>query len=76
MLERIRGAICQAATDLPSAVSVSVDTVTDMISRQDLGTMIQRADAIMYSVKTDGKNRVHLEVIGSDTAIGLRPEAP
>ena len=38
--------------------------------------MIQRADAIMYSVKTDGKNRVHLEVIGSDTAIGLRPEAP
>lgn len=72
VLERIRGAICQAASDLPSAVSVSVGAVTDMTSRHDLGTMIQMADTIMYSVKTDGKNRVHLEVIGNDTAMGLR----
>jgi diguanylate cyclase (GGDEF)-like protein len=65
VLERLRAAICQSHPDLPSPVSVSVGAVTYMLAPDDLETMVQKADAVMYSAKNEGKNRVYLDVIDS-----------
>ncbi len=68
VLERLRGAICQSSLDLASPVSVSVGAVTFMTAPDDLETMVQMADAVMYAAKNDGKNRVVLNVIDGDTS--------
>jgi diguanylate cyclase (GGDEF)-like protein len=65
VLERLRAAICQSHPDLPSPVSVSVGAVTYILAPDDLDMMVQRADAVMYSAKNEGKNRVYLDVIDS-----------
>lgn len=65
VLERLRAAICQSHPELPSAVSVSVGAVTYLMAPDDLDMMVQRADAVMYSAKNEGKNRVYLDVIDS-----------
>ncbi len=77
VLERLRAAICQSHPDLPSPVSVSVGAVTYMVAPDDLDMMVQRADAVMYSAKNEGKNRVYLDVIdaGSPPA-NVRLAAP
>jgi len=63
VLERLRAAVCQSHPDLTSPVGVSVGAVTYMLAPDDLDTMIQRADSVMYAAKNDGKNRVYLDVI-------------
>ena len=63
VLERLRAAICQSHPDLPIPISVSVGAVTYMMAPDDLDTMVQMADAVMYSAKNEGKNRVYLDVI-------------
>lgn len=65
VLERLRAAICQSHPDFPSPVSVSVGAVTYMLAPDDLDLMVQRADAVMYSAKNEGKNRVYVDVINS-----------
>lgn len=68
-LERLRGALSQPAPDLSCAVTVSVGAVTFMMAPDDLQAMVRMADSVMYSAKKDGKNRVHLEVIGRGAAM-------
>jgi diguanylate cyclase (GGDEF)-like protein len=62
VLERLRTAICQSHPDLPIPVSVSVGAVTYMMAPDNLDTMVQMADSVMYSAKNEGKNRVYLDV--------------
>jgi diguanylate cyclase (GGDEF)-like protein len=73
-LERIHGALTQPAGNLSCAVTVTIGAVTFMMVPDDIQAMVQMADSVMYSAKKDGKNRVHLEVIGGDAAMAdVRP---
>jgi diguanylate cyclase (GGDEF)-like protein len=67
-LERLRASLTQPPTDTSSAVTVSIGAVTFMMPPDDIQAMIQMADAVLYSAKKDGKNRIHLDVIGPDMA--------
>lgn len=69
-LERIRHAVTGVISHPTCAVTVSIGAATFLAAPLDVEAMVQRADAIMYSAKLDGKNRVHLDVIDHGRAMG------
>ncbi len=76
VLERLRGAISHSSPDHTCPVSVSVGAVTFMTAPDDLDSMLQMADSVMYAAKNDGKNRVYHHVIDADGAIAPLAMAP
>ncbi len=68
-LERLRVALGQPTPDLSGNVTVSIGAVTFVTAPADIQAMVQMADSVMYSAKADGKNRIHLQLIGLDVAM-------
>lgn len=68
-LERLRDTICHSAPALDCGVTASVGAVTFMTAPDDLELMVQMADSVMYAAKSDGKNQVHLEVVGPGAGV-------
>ncbi len=66
-LERLRDTLRQASVDPSGAVTVSMGAVTFLEAPADVETMVQAADSVMYSAKSDGKDRLHLQIISGDT---------
>ncbi len=68
-LERLRAALGRLSPELSRDITASIGAVTFLTAPDDVETMVQMADSAMYSAKDDGKNRVHLQLVGSDVAM-------
>lgn len=58
--------------DAPGAITASIGAITLLSAPDDVGAMVQQADATMYRAKRDGKNRVRLDVAGERVAAAGR----
>ncbi|RPI78673.1 MAG: diguanylate cyclase [Desulfobacteraceae bacterium] len=47
-------------------ITLSIGMVVYLKPPENIEEMIQRADALMYSVKTDGKNNIKYEIVGQE----------
>jgi diguanylate cyclase (GGDEF)-like protein len=65
LLERIRGTLETDADFRNAGITASVGIVVDEHAASDIDALLRRADAQMYSVKRDGKNRVGLHDLGA-----------
>jgi len=45
-------------------ITLSIGMVVYLSPPENIEEMVKRADALMYSVKTDGKNNIKYEVVG------------
>lgn len=61
-LQRLHDAVSQVLRTSSLAVTVSIGAITEMAAPDDVETMVQRADTVMYEAKRAGKNRIRLEV--------------
>lgn len=67
-LERLRAALSHLSPDVSWDVTVSIGAVTFMQAPTDVQAMVHMADSAMYSAKQAGRNRVHIQLIGSEVA--------
>ena len=63
VLERLRAELAETLSQERCPVTVSVGAVSFTIPPMDVAAMLRHADALMYSAKASGKNRVCLEVV-------------
>ncbi|MEZ5572424.1 MAG: diguanylate cyclase [Halioglobus sp.] len=63
MLERLRQRLIEIPELKTSAVSASIGAIAYVIAPEHPNEMLKRADALMYSVKKAGKNRVMLDQV-------------
>jgi diguanylate cyclase (GGDEF)-like protein len=64
VLERVRANVVEVAAAIEPAVTASVGGVTFVVPPAGLEELVQHADALMYSAKQDGRNRLALKVNG------------
>lgn len=67
-VRRIRDAITQVLRGAPTPVTLSIGAVTLLAAPDDVETIVQRADGIMYAMKREGKNRIRVDVVGAELA--------
>ena len=67
-ITRIRDAITEVVRRSPAPVTLSIGAVTLLAAPADVETLVHRADSVMYALKKEGKNRVRLEVVGTEVA--------
>ena len=65
---RIRDAITQVLRRAPAPVTLSIGAVTWLAAPDDVETMVQKADSVMYAMKKEGKNRIRLDMVGAEPA--------
>lgn len=71
-LERIRITV-NAAVGPASGVTASIGAATFLVAPNDVGTLIRRADTVMYAAKARGGNRVALEGVSASAGAASRP---
>lgn len=64
-LERLRGLLATALAGHAPSVTASIGAVTFVTMPASLEEIVHASDLLMYGAKQAGKNRVHLEVVGS-----------
>lgn len=65
-VERVRAAVGAVAAEVPGPVSLSVGVVTCNAGSGSPDDLLGRADALMYEVKSAGKNGVRHEVLSGE----------
>jgi diguanylate cyclase (GGDEF)-like protein len=63
-LNRLHSRLADALSGYPCPVTASVGAVSFLTPTGDFEDFIRRADTLMYAVKSAGKNRVSVEVVG------------
>jgi diguanylate cyclase (GGDEF)-like protein len=63
MLGRLQSKLAEALAATPCSVTASIGAVSALAPQGKVEDLVRQADALMYSAKTAGKNRVCLDVI-------------
>lgn len=66
--ERLRALVADTFKDAPIPVTISIGAVAFFSPPADIDDIVRHADAIMYTVKSSGKDRVRLELIDESPA--------
>ena len=67
-LERLHEKV-RVATAGAAGVSASIGAVTYVTAPLEVSTLVQRADALMYDAKANGRNRISRVVVGATDAV-------
>ena len=65
---RIRDAITEVLRRAPVPVTVSLGAVTLLVAPDDVESIVQKADSVMYEMKKEGKDQIRLDVVGAEVA--------
>lgn len=66
--ERLRAQVAETFKDAPIPVTISIGAVAFLSPPTDIDDIVRHADALMYTAKSSGKDRVRLERIDESPA--------
>lgn len=66
LLERLRHRLAGMLGEGPVQVTASVGALACITPPEDMEQLIRRADSLMYAAKSEGRNRVRLEIVGGE----------
>lgn len=76
VLSHLRTALAFAMEKEGVDVTFCIGAITSLAAARTVDALLQRADALMYEVKHDGKNGIRADVFDVTAAAGTAPEAP